>query len=265
MTPELKTGRASEGGHWYDRAGNCVYQIRGANGAMRDCTLRDARKLGLVPGFSSIAHMEHKPMLVRWQIDQALMSAITLPRVAGESDDSFCQRAREDSQAQSEKARNLGVAIHADIERVYRGELPSPDHHPHTMGVKGYLKQRFGEADWNCERSFAHALGYGGKVDLSSAAAVIDFKCKDFGPEKTCYDLAWPEQAMQLAAYREGLGTPQAACVNVFVSTRVPGLVCTREWDETELAEAWDAFKCLLRLWQIRRKYPCGFAHQAAA
>jgi hypothetical protein len=55
---DLVTGRGSEGGHWYTRTGECCYEIKGANGKMRSVTLRDARKLGLVPGFSAISKME---------------------------------------------------------------------------------------------------------------------------------------------------------------------------------------------------------------
>src|SRR5690606_19485277 len=100
-TPEISTGRASEGGHWYGRDGSCVYEIRGANGKMRAVNLRDARKLGLVPGVSSISQMEHKPALERWKIEQALMAALTLPRQPNEPDDAFLERAREDSQEQA--------------------------------------------------------------------------------------------------------------------------------------------------------------------
>lgn len=70
---------------------------------------------------------------------------------------------------------------------------------------------------------------------------------------------------MQLAAYREGLGTPKATCVNIFVSTRVPGLIVCREWDESECVENWEVFRNLLRVWQIRRGYNGSFTQEKAA
>src|SRR5690348_3246640 len=115
IATETTSGRPSEGGHWYDRTGAAVYEIRGANGKMRPVTLRDARKLNLVPGFSAIAQMEYKPALERWKIEQALMAALTLPRLDGEDDGAFLTRAREDAQEQSRKAADRGTAIHAAI------------------------------------------------------------------------------------------------------------------------------------------------------
>src|SRR6185312_7564024 len=112
VAAETISGRAAESGHWYDRDGRPMYEIRSAKGDMRPVTLRDARKFGWVPGFSSIAQMEHKPMLVNWQIEQALMAALTLPRLPDESDDAFIDRAREDSKMQARKAADRGTAIH---------------------------------------------------------------------------------------------------------------------------------------------------------
>lgn len=263
---DLKTGRGSEGGHWYTRSGECCYEIRGANGNMRSVTLRDARKLGLVPGFSSIAAMEAKPQLERWKIEQALMSALTLPRVENETDQQFMQRAREDSHEQSRRAAERGTHIHAAIQGYFEGKPVAAEDAPYVFKFAGWLSQYFaGVGNWTPERSFAHQLGYGGKVDLSSWDAVIDFKCKDFGPEKQPGDLAYPEHCMQLTAYSHGLRLPNARKVNVFISTREPGLICVREWEQAESDQAWEAFRCLLKLWQIRRNYDSSFTVEQVA
>lgn len=267
MDAEVKTGRPSESGHWYARDGSALYQIRGSNGAMRAVTLRDARKLGLVPGVSSIAGMEYKPALERWKIEQALMSAITLPRSPDEDDGAFLARAREDSQEQARRAAELGTGIHTVIQGYFEGQECDHESLCFVEPVVAWLKQRYGLGHWQAEQSFAHPLGYGGKCDLQSlqVPAIIDFKCKDFGPEKSADDLAWPEHAMQLVAYAHGFDVPKAECLNIFVSTRVPGLIRVREWDAEECGPAWEAFQCLLKLWQIRRKYYCGFTMEQAA
>jgi len=263
IAAETTTGRAAEGGHWYDRNGAPVYEIRGANGQMRSVTLRDARKLNLVPGFSAIAQMEYKPALERWKIEQALMAALTLPRLDGEDDGAFLARAREDAQEQARKAADRGTAIHAAIQGYFEGAPVAADFIPYVESVKGYLFQRFGTDGWCSERSFAHELGYGGKVDLCGPA-VVDFKTKDFDETKAAKELAWPEHCMQLTCYAHGLGVPTISRANIFVSTRKPGLIRTREWDTDECESAWEAFRCLLRLWQIRRNYHCAFAREAA-
>jgi len=267
-TTQTTTGRAAESGHWYDRDGKPVYEIRSAKGEMRPVTLRDARKFGWVPGFSGVAAMEHKPQLERWKIDQALMAAITLPRLPNESDDSFISRAREDSGEQARRAADRGTLIHAAIQGFFEGTPAALEMLPYVAPVRKWVRERFGHDGWVAERSFAHPLGYGGKSDLTNQThieVVIDFKCKDFDETRTVKELAWPEQCMQLAAYAHGFGMIQPNCVNIFVSTRKPGLIQVREWDNSEIAESWEAFQCLLRLWQIRRNYNSAFRRVEAA
>src|SRR5690348_5494109 len=89
----------TEGGHWYDRAGNMVETVTGANGQQVKPDLRHARKLGLLPGVTSVIKVQAAPGLVNWLVDQALMAALTLPRIEGESLDDFKARAKRDSQA----------------------------------------------------------------------------------------------------------------------------------------------------------------------
>ena len=264
---EMTKGRASEGGHWYAQDGSAVYEVRGANGLLRSATLRDARKLNLLPGVSSILAMEAKPMLEAWKIQQALMSSMTLPRNPGEDDDTFIERARADSQEQAKKARERGTQIHAAIQGAFEGMPVTAEDLPYVEPVRAWLAQRYGLDGWSAESSFASPLGYGGKSDLLHLGleVVADIKAKDFGEDKEAKDLAWPEHAMQLAAYRHGHGIPGAHCFNIFVSTRVPGLVRVREWDPDELTENWSAFCCLLQLWQIRKKYNPAFASKEAA
>ena len=65
--------------------------------------------------------MEAKPFLTAWLIEQALMSAITLPRNPGESDDVFKERALADSKAQAKAAREEGTRIHAVLQGAFEG------------------------------------------------------------------------------------------------------------------------------------------------
>ena len=190
------------------------------------------------------------------------MSAITLPRQPGETDDSFKRRALEDSEAQAAKARDKGVAIHSAVQGSFEGLTTSTEFFPHITAVRAWIAQRYGLDGWEAEKSFAHMHGYGGKADLRnrSAQITLDVKCKEFGEDKQAKELAWPEHVMQLAAYSHAQGFTKPNCANVFVSTSVPGLVVVREWDDDEIAKGWEAFQLLLRLWQIRRDYYPSFS-----
>lgn len=264
---DLQTGRASEAGHWYTRTGECCYEIRGANGNMRSVTLRDARKLGLVPGVSSILRMEHKDALQRWLIDQAYMAALTLPPIPGESLDAFKERCKIDAAAQADKARDRGTELHAALQGYFEGATIAWENAPFVMPVIEFLSQRFGrDHAWLAENSFASPLGYGGKADLRSAQApiVIDFKFKDIdaGHDK---QLAYSDHAMQLWAYDHGFGYGgKAIKLNLFISSTVPGVIIPHEWG-VDSAQEFEAFKCLLRLWQLRKNYDSSFALEHAA
>jgi hypothetical protein len=139
-------------------------------------------------------------------------------------------------------AADAGTEIHAAIQSFYE-EKPH-DFVEHVWACDTEITQCFGEQFWIVERSFSHELGYGGKVDLHSTkdkGIVIDIKTKDFFDKDKVE--AYDEHLMQLAAYRVGLGLPEAQCANVFVSRRVAGLTKMIEWTERDLQRA---FGCLL-------------------
>lgn len=243
---------ATEAGHWYAKDGAPVYTLIGKNGNHRNTTLRDARKLGLVPSVTTIIRVADKPALTRWLVDQAYLACLTLPRIEGEGLDAFKARAKIDANAQAELARDTGTAIHGSLEKAFQGLPFDEGHRLHADAVFEVLKPHRGSG-WHAERSFACPDGYGGKVDLYSDCAVIDYKCKAFtDPEAS---LAWPEQEMQLSSYRHGLNLPSAKRINVFVSTAVPGLVVLHEWPDQAEDVALIKFLHLLGYWKADKGY----------
>jgi hypothetical protein len=245
--------RPTEQGHWYTRAGEPCYEIKGANGNMRPTTLRDARKLDLVPSVTTIIKQAAAPGLERWKINQTLLSALTLPRIERECEDSYLDRIIRDSQEQARKAADRGTAIHAAIQGHYEGQDTSDAMWPYVRGARNALDKYFGEVYWACERSFAHPLCYGGKCDLHATDLVGDIKTKEFDAVDD-KKLAWDDHAIQLAAYREGLGIPTAKCFNIFVSTTVPGLCHIHIWSEEEIRRGWKMFQSLLAYWKAKNK-----------
>ena len=89
-------------------------------GEPRPTTLRDARKLGLLPSVTNILGVIAKPELTAWLQEQAVMAALTLPRMAGESEDAFAKRVVADSQTTRDGAADFGTAFHDGAERVAR-------------------------------------------------------------------------------------------------------------------------------------------------
>lgn len=249
MTTEIKKDFATEGGHWYDaKTGEPRYSIIGKNGKERNTTLRDARTLGLVPSVTTITKILEKPALGAWLQKQVLMAALTLTRKADESDEAWIDRIMEDSQAQSKSARDKGTLIHGAIERHAQGKMVEPEHFDIVNRVEIEMeKLSLDLKSGLSEKSFAHADGYGGKVDWHSTAAVVDYKTKDkIEDGKT---LAYDEHVMQLAAYAEGLGIVAPRCVNVFVGVTDGKVVCV-EHDAAAIGRGLRMFKLALAIWK---------------
>ena len=251
MSIVAKSPNAQEGGHWYTRDGEPMYTVESTKGLQRPTTLRDARKLNLVPSVTTIINVAAKPALTQWLQKQVLMAALTLPKIQNETEEQYIERILRDSKEQGKAAADAGTEIHAAVQAYY--ENRSHGHAEHVMGCQQAIENAFGKHEWISERAFAHDLGFGGKVDMYTDGIVVDIKTKEFTDSDTIggYD----EHMMQLAAYRVGLGMPTARCANVFVSRSVPGLAVVKEWPEEDLKQGWEMFTHLLSYWQIKNSH----------
>lgn len=251
----MTTAIATEQGHWYDAAtGEPRYTITGKNGKERNTTLRDARKENYVPSVTAICRTLAAPGLSKWKEKQILLAALTLPRIAGETDDAFAERVIADSEAQSKAAREAGTELHGDIEKRFEGRGGDPKWEKHFDLMRSELHETYIDVTLGkAERSFAHSLGFGGKVDWHNDSTVIDFKTKD----KITDDkkLAYDEHCYQLAAYALGLGLVAPRCINVFIGV-TDGKVVIHEWNAVEIARGERIFRALLAVWQEVNDFP---------
>lgn len=263
------------GEHWYTRTGESAYSTNG-----RDTTLRDARKLGLVPSVTTVLSVMHKGALVDWLVKQGIMAALTGTRTENETDDAYIARILRESKQQAIDAADEGTRIHDACEHYVKTGVCPDAYRLHAEAAVAELHRLFpGVNDWVAEQSFGHPLGYGGKVDLHSPSTgiVCDYKTKD-GDFSDGKRLAY-DQHYQLAAYQVGLGLcsmsrthdnftiPRLAsgmqmftlCANIFVSRTHPGKVASHVWSADEIAQGWRVFECALNLWRELKGYDPGF------
>jgi hypothetical protein len=192
--------------------------------------------------------MLSKAGLDTWKQQQVLLAALTLPRMEGEPEQEWLSRVMQDSKATGREAAERGTAIHAVIE-AYFDQVYMPEKPPYLDAVSKALLDAFGNQLWLPEKSFGHPLGFGGKCDLMAKNGfVVDFKTKDTNLDKV--DVYF-EHEMQLAAYREGLGVPNARCAIVFVNGTT-NQVKLIEIEEQKLQNGWECFQHLLRVYQIK-------------
>ena len=244
--------RASESQHWYTRTGDPAYTVKNKEGHQRPTTLRDARKLGLVPSVTTIIKCAASPGLEAWKLQQMMLAALTLPRAPEETEESFISRIQADSKEQAKMAAERGSEVHAALESFFETRHVTTKFSPAVLGTESEIVKVFGDLTWSAEKSFA-MNGFGGKVDLHSRdgqGVVIDFKTKEFTSDKL--PTGFEENTMQLAAYRQGLGLYSARCANVFISVNEPGLVHIVEWDEDDLNRGWKMFNGLLDYWYAK-------------
>ena len=245
--------KVNDTGHWYRKSGEPAYFVEGKTGR-RPTTLRDARKLGLLPSTTGIINQLSKAGLDTWKQQQVLLAALTLPRQPDEPESDWLARVMQDSKATGREAAERGTAIHAVIE-AYFDQVYMPEKPPYLDAIDKALQDAFGNQLWLSERSFGHPLGFGGKCDLMANPVngkgngfVCDFKTKDTNLDKV--DVYF-EHEMQLAAYREGLGVPNARCAIVFVNGTT-NQVKLIEIEEQKLQNSWECFQHLLRVYQIK-------------
>jgi hypothetical protein len=239
--------RPSESNHWYAKDGTPAYTVTAKNGEQRSTTLRDAKKMGLLPSVTTIMKAAASPGLEAWKLNQMMLAALTLPRAEGESEESFIKRIQADSKDQARKAAERGTQVHTAIEQFFDGQINANDL-PYLEPVYKSVNDTFGNLMWAVEKSFAAESGFAGKVDLHSRdgeGVVADFKTKEFTSDTLEKVAGFDENVMQLAAYRNGLKLPNARCANIFVSVTEPGLVVVKEWTQEELVRGWAMFDAL--------------------
>ncbi len=211
----LRTGIASEQGHFYDRkTGAAIYEVAMTSKAgMRPTNIGDARKLDLVPSVTYVLNCMAKPGLEAWKAKQLLEASLTLPRKQDESLDAYAKRVVEDSKAQGIAAADRGTQLHKAIEDFIRGEKDESEWkqwEQHLEKLYETLARHGIElSEGEPEHSFSASINdlwYGGKIDYHQSdgeRVICDFKSKEKIEDKK--QLVWDEHQIQLSAYGYGV------------------------------------------------------------
>lgn len=263
-----KTKQAAEGGHWYSReedgSARQVVDLVGKNGKRRKPTLRDARAHGWVPGVTSILRAAGSPEpIVRWRIQQAVLAALTLPRMDGESEQDWLARVDDDMGETARSAAEAGSRIHASLEAHFRGELADTEDWGRIASVIRLFRDAgIDEAlsPWQAERAVVHELGFGTRSDLHSDTWCVDWKTKDGDLPTQLYPDHWAQLAATRRALEYTCGYPAGSqrCAIVYIS-RETDEARMIEASEAELARGWDMFASLHKYWTAKTLHMPGW------
>lgn len=274
----MGAGKMSEQSlHWYTRDGKAAHTQPNASkpGQSRNTTVRDARKLGLLPSVSGVCRMMSAPGLEDWKQRQLAEECYRCQPGIGETPTEYATSVISKCQERLSAASGFGSAIHASIEAALAGSaafetematLPSTGE---QMPVKAFvspvlaLLNAKGVTERLSERVVVSRLGYGGTVDLSGKMHgkrfVGDFKTKKTKPGEAIY--RGLNYEMQIAAYFRALWPeePFQTCANIFISSTEPGRVEWMELAPEQLEKAWTGFLACLTLWKLDNKFDPAF------
>ena len=246
-------------GHWYDAEGRSAHVILGKNGKERNTTVADARKMGLLPSVTSVQGILHKEQLVSWRIEQAIMSALTLPKEENETLEDYARRVVKDSKEATTKAANHGTRMHEQAENILMGRAVCKDEdlQPYIATFKKWSEENVEKTHW-CERSLVGA-GYAGRCDAyvklkGIGDAIIDLKNRKVNKKYNTPPF-YPHDGQQLWAYRNASENPKCACVSVVLASNDPEYIEHHQWDEDELYQAGIAFCAMQKVWSWVKGY----------
>lgn len=243
--------------HWYYQDGRaCHTQQKKDGSGERKTTLADARKLGLFPSVTSILSIKAKPGLDAWKLEQAILSALTLPRGTEESEDAFARRVVSDMEEQSRKAAEWGTRIHEECDNMHKtGVLVRKDDtFPFIEDYERWFKENITEVIFSEKTIVNKSLGYAGRVDLVAehkeyGTVVIDLKTQKVKKEAIFY----PEWGMQLAAYSNAIEPLPNGMLSIVINSATPSPIAVKRWDDKDRHN--NAFLACCNLWSFDRNY----------
>jgi hypothetical protein len=262
------TKSVMDSSHWYSLDGKPVHTQPTKDGeGQRATTLRDARKMMLLPSVTSIIGILDKPQLTRWKMREVAKAAIAIPGPQGDEPvERFADRAIQAAMSQVGEAADLGSRIHAAIENLMRGgaEEPSEELRPYVKPVLDWMRQ-VGVKVTHSEIVLVNAVhGFAGRVDALftwgdgfGKMGILDFKTKKTkeGEKVEAYD----EHTLQLAAYAATHYSPEhlqhVVAANLFISSTEPGRLEVVKHDKGKLVAAYEAFCQMCAVWRFRKGY----------
>jgi hypothetical protein len=248
-----------ENAHWYQRDGKPLHSVPSTKGEPRPTTLRDARKLGLLPSVTNVLGVINKPELIEWKMTQAVLAALTLPRCEGEDLGVFAKRVVEDAQSQVRNAADFGSAFHAGAEHIVKTlEVdPTGPYAPWLKFHRDWFQANCVRMVWT-ERVLVNTeLGYAGTADLLTehqrhGLTLVDYKTQGVKPGNQ--PRAYGSWCQQLAAYQRAVGKP-VTCLSVIVNSTEPSELVEHVWSEDELRAGLESFEAALVIWRNEKGY----------
>ena len=239
-----------------------MHTVIAASGKERPANLADARKQHLLPSVTNILGVVNKPALLEWKMQQAVLSALTLPRLHAETADQFADRVVEDALAYTGSAAEFGTNMHHACELVLTSQESgwAPAVEAWVPFIREWRASRIKLVHWVENQVVSTIGGFAGTadalfVDQEGRRILVDFKTQGVKPGKPA--VFYPEWCAQLAAYSMALAPfwGDVYCLNVVIDSTTPGAFVERMWSEEEIGRGAEAFKAAAVLWRWQKGF----------
>ena len=245
--------------HWYQRDGNADARRSSLKGEPRATTLRDARKLGLVPSVTNILGVIAKPELDGVAAGTGGAGGAHIAAHRGRKRRCVCQTGGEDSLTTRDSAADFGTEFHHGAEQIAKSlEVDRADLLSSWLNLyRDWYQANCVRLLWTEQRVVSSQFGYAGTADLLiehkvHGLCLVDLKTMKLNPKyKTKPYSTW---CYQLAAYRAALGV-RATCLNLIVNSVTPEMPVEHVWTESEMESGLRAFMAARELWMTENDY----------
>lgn len=262
----------TDSSHWYDRLGNPAYTVPYMDpkraGESKPTSLADAKRLGLLPSVTTVLKAKAPSYgLQKYQYNR-IVEACWEHRLSNLELEQWRGMVLEDASSPMRAAADEGSQYHLVVESIVKNE-DLPDYEL-TIPVEFFTSfarwwKDSGLVCDHTEVSFAHPLGYGGRIDLighdrDGNDVILDWKTQDTKPDRPAgfYRDSFP---IQLRAYAEGYASRSGkdlTCprlISVVLSRSEPGRIEMMEWPSEEHGTYWRAFLGLFDWWKYENNY----------
>jgi len=253
--------------HFYTQDGVAAHTqpttSKSAKNPNRPTTIRDAKKLGLLPSVTGILRTIHNPALERWKQGQVVKACVDRPIVADESFEDYCSYIIEQAGKEARDAADLGTKIHAGIESRLKGEAVDLDVLDYVNSANEKLLDLGIDVQESEFVTVSPLHGYAGTCDGAYAkgktVGIIDFKSKrtkEGEPVVPSFG-----HAAQIAAYhvaywaRDGDIRDNSMGYNIYISTTEPGRVEVVSYDAETMRKEFDMFLHACAIWRYKNGY----------
>lgn len=250
--------------HWYTSGGGAAHRQPKASGdGERATTIRDAKRLSLLPSVTNVLGVLSKGGLINWQLQQVGLAAFEKRPAEGETPDYYAKRVVSVSKETNEAAQKAGSSIHSAIESHFKGDEVEEDMRPYVLPIEAWKAEK--------ELSFIEhesilvntKRGYAGMCDVVGLGAggqmfIIDWKSRTKIGKKV---VSYETEVLQIAAYaatrwgEEAVTERKVYGANVYLCRTEVGRMEVKVWTPNEIFEAYQTFLSIHQIWRYLKGY----------